>query len=59
MKCESHGKLNLNTKIAERLNFQNASIIQLQFISNLFIFKPVSPAKVALVCLKILIVQKG
>jgi hypothetical protein len=59
MKCEPHGKLNLNTKNAKQLGFLNASIIQLQVISNLIISKPISPTKVTLVCLEIPIVQKN
>jgi len=59
MKCEPHGKFNLNTKNVERLGFKNASIIQLQLVSNLIIFKPISPAEVAFACLEIPIVKKS
>jgi len=59
MKCEPHGKLNLNTKNAEQLGLLNASITQLQLVSNLIISKPVSPIEITFVCLEILIVQKS
>jgi len=59
MKCEPHGKLNLNTKNAEQLGLLNASITQLQLVSNLIICKPVSPIETTFVCLEIPIVQKS
>jgi len=58
MKCELHGKLNLNTKNVEQLGLKLASIIQLQLISNLIISKHVSTIETSFICLKIPIVQK-
>jgi hypothetical protein len=42
MKCEPHGTLNINTKNVEWLGLQNASQVQLQFISTSIISKHVS-----------------
>jgi hypothetical protein len=58
MKCEPHGKLNLNTKNAEWLCLKSESIIQLQIIFNLIIFKPTSLIETTFVCFEIPIVQK-
>jgi hypothetical protein len=58
MKCEPHGKLNLNTKNAKQLGLKNASIIQLQLVSNLIISKPVSMVEITFVCLETPILQK-
>jgi hypothetical protein len=57
-KCEPCGALNLKQKIVKCLGLQIVSQMQLQFISSLIITKLVSPTKVALTCLQILVVQK-
>jgi len=58
MKCEPYGALNLNKKKVKCLGLQIVSQMQLQFVSSLIITKLVSPTKVALTCLQILVVQK-
>jgi hypothetical protein len=57
-KCEPYGALNLNPKNVKCLGLQIVSQMQLQFVSSLIITKLVSPTKVALTCLQILVVQK-
>ncbi len=56
MKCEQHGKLNLNTKNVKQSRFLNESIIQFQIIFDLIISELASPIEVAFVYLEILIV---
>ncbi len=59
MKCEPHGCIELNTKNASCLSWQNISPLYLKLIFTLFTLKPVSPTEVALTCLQIPIVQKN
>jgi hypothetical protein len=58
MKCEPYGALNLNQKNLKCLGLQIVSQMQLQFVSFLIITKLISPTKVALTCLQILVIQK-
>jgi hypothetical protein len=59
MKCEPHGKLNLNKKNAKWMGLWNVSKVQLQLISSLIINKPISCQEVAFTCLQIPIVHKN
>jgi hypothetical protein len=59
MKCEPHGCIQLNVSNAIHLGLQNVSPLQLKLIFTLIMSKLVSPIKVALTCLQILIVQKN
>jgi hypothetical protein len=59
MKYEPYGALNLNQKNVKCLGLQIVSQMQLQFLSSFIITKLVSPTKIALTCLQILVVQKS
>ena len=59
IKSEPHGSINLNTKMAKRLELHKAYDAQFKFMSSFIIGRPVSPSKATLACLQIPIVQKN